>query len=88
MNSCSSDITIPIMPFVQQPSSVILLTLLCILLRAEKVLGRENRMNLFYDYEKVLGRKNRMNLFYDYCTLFQNINCEKFLTTALHHSLV
>ena len=36
--------------------------------------------------ENVIGRKNRINLYY-YCILFQNINCEKFATTALHHSL-
>ena len=33
--------------------------------------------------EKVLIRKNRMNLFCFYCILFQNINSEKLLTATL-----
>ena len=64
------DIT-AVIPFVQQLSSENLLTLFVIhTLKAEKVLGRKNGMNLFY-----------------HCILFQNINCKKFATTALHHSL-
>ena len=50
MYSSSNDITTPIISFVQQLSSVILQILLYILLKAEKVLGRKNGMNLFYDY--------------------------------------
>ena len=36
--------------------------------------------------EKVLGRKSRMNLFYYHCILYQNLNWEKFATSAFHHS--
>ena len=73
MYSCSNDITItPIISFVQQLSSVILLILLHILLKTEKFLVGKNQINLFFFY---------------YCILFQNINCEKFIKTALYNSL-
>ena len=36
-------------PFVKQRTSVILLILLNMLLKAEKVVGRKHRMNVFYD---------------------------------------
>ena len=71
MYSCLNNITAPIIPFVQKLNSVILLILLGILLKAENV----------------VGRKNQLTLFYDSCILFQIIYYEKFLTTALHHSL-
>ena len=45
--SCSNDITTPITPFFLQLSPIILLMFLYILLKAEKVLVRENQMNSF-----------------------------------------
>ena len=49
MYSCSNDITTAMIPFVKQRTSVILLILLNMILKAEKVVGRKHRMNVFYD---------------------------------------
>ena len=70
-HSCSNDITTLIVPFFQQLSPIILLILLYILLKVEKVLVRKNQTSRFLWLLYFISKYKR----------------QKIHTAALHHSL-